>query len=320
MHDEPTLLLDDNNQPMPSVGEATTTTQQKTAGKGVGAGTIAAVAGASSLAGAAVGTVTPYVVATALMDDETTDQTADTTAETTDATGESAAATAAETTTSSAETTANGTASTTAEATTVEGMHVAHVDASSFSEAFAEARAQVGPGGVFEYEGRVYGTYYANEWNALTPAEQADFTRNAMAANSADHAALTKTDYTPTETDNQIMAETDTQASPETDGNIPGGIDTSDASVEILATTHVSLTDGADSTAIIGIIDDNPVIMVDIDNDNEIDAVIVHTPDIPDVIASHAVDPGLIVPSDQSLTELFMDPDTTGDVDASLTI
>jgi hypothetical protein len=37
-------------------------------------------------------------------------------------------------------------------------------DDMSFSEAFAAARTEVGPGGVFEWRGGVYGTYYANEW------------------------------------------------------------------------------------------------------------------------------------------------------------
>ena len=47
---------------------------------------------------------------------------------------------------------------------TDEGVKVAQVsDDVSFNEAFADARAQVGPGGVFEWHGRVYGTYYKEE-------------------------------------------------------------------------------------------------------------------------------------------------------------
>jgi len=38
-------------------------------------------------------------------------------------------------------------------------------DDMSFSEAFATARAEVGPHGVFEWRGGVYGTYYDSEWN-----------------------------------------------------------------------------------------------------------------------------------------------------------
>ena len=53
---------------------------------------------------------------------------------------------------------------------------VAEVDDSmSFGEAFAAAREQVGPGGVFVWHGQLYGTYTATEWNSMTPAEHAEF-------------------------------------------------------------------------------------------------------------------------------------------------
>lgn len=44
-------------------------------------------------------------------------------------------------------------------------------DSMSFSEAFAAARAEVGPGGVFHYRGGDYGTYYADEWQAMSQEE-----------------------------------------------------------------------------------------------------------------------------------------------------
>lgn len=53
-------------------------------------------------------------------------------------------------------------------------------DSLTFSQAFAQARAQLGPGGVFHWHGGVYGTYYANEWDAMSPEEQHDFTAQAM--------------------------------------------------------------------------------------------------------------------------------------------
>ncbi len=56
-----------------------------------------------------------------------------------------------------------------------EGIRYAHVDATNFSDAFAQARQQVGPGGVFEYNGRLYGTYYADEWNKMSAQEKADY-------------------------------------------------------------------------------------------------------------------------------------------------
>lgn len=48
-------------------------------------------------------------------------------------------------------------------------------DDMSFAEAFRSARAEMGPGGTFVWHGNVYGTYYADEWNAMTPEQQHDF-------------------------------------------------------------------------------------------------------------------------------------------------
>lgn len=45
-------------------------------------------------------------------------------------------------------------------------------DGMSFGQAFAAARAEVGPGGVFEWRGGVYGTFNAQEWNSMSPAER----------------------------------------------------------------------------------------------------------------------------------------------------
>lgn len=36
-----------------------------------------------------------------------------------------------------------------------------------FSAAFGAARVEVGPGGVFEWHGNLYGTYTADEWNSM---------------------------------------------------------------------------------------------------------------------------------------------------------
>ena len=48
-------------------------------------------------------------------------------------------------------------------------------DDMSFGEAFAHARAEVGPGGIFEWRGNTYGTYYVDEWNSMTPADKDEY-------------------------------------------------------------------------------------------------------------------------------------------------
>lgn len=55
-------------------------------------------------------------------------------------------------------------------------MPVAKVDPSdSFEHAFEEARAQVGPGGVFHWHGGIYNTYTQEEWNAMSDADKHAF-------------------------------------------------------------------------------------------------------------------------------------------------
>lgn len=48
-------------------------------------------------------------------------------------------------------------------------------DEMTFSEAFGAARAELGAGGVFEWRGNVYNTYYASEWNKMTDEDKDNF-------------------------------------------------------------------------------------------------------------------------------------------------
>ena len=48
-------------------------------------------------------------------------------------------------------------------------------DDMSFGQAFAAARSELGPGGVFTWHGQIYGTYYGNEWNAMTSEEREQY-------------------------------------------------------------------------------------------------------------------------------------------------
>lgn len=45
-------------------------------------------------------------------------------------------------------------------------------DDMTFSEAFAAARHELGAGGVFTWHGNVYGTYYQDEWNAMSDEQR----------------------------------------------------------------------------------------------------------------------------------------------------
>lgn len=63
-----------------------------------------------------------------------------------------------------------------AEELTPANVPVANVsDDMSFGEAFAAARAEVGAGGVFMWHGNLYNTYVAEEWDAMSQEERAEF-------------------------------------------------------------------------------------------------------------------------------------------------
>lgn len=65
--------------------------------------------------------------------------------------------------------------------TTDNGLHVAEVDQNlSFGEAFAAARNEVGPGGVFHWHGGIYNTYTAQEWNSMSAGERAQFAQQVQ--------------------------------------------------------------------------------------------------------------------------------------------
>lgn len=59
-------------------------------------------------------------------------------------------------------------------------------DDMSFGEAFAAARTEVGPGGVFEWHGQLYGTYTADEWDNMTAEERAEYSDH-FSWNRIDH-------------------------------------------------------------------------------------------------------------------------------------
>lgn len=51
-------------------------------------------------------------------------------------------------------------------------------DDMTFSQAFAAARAEVGPGGAFEWHGNVYGTYTAEEWDNMSSEERDEYSNH----------------------------------------------------------------------------------------------------------------------------------------------
>ena len=82
----------------------------------------------------------------------------------------------------------------------------------SFGEAFAAARAEVGPGGVFIWHGGIYNTYTADEWNAMTPQQKNDFAHQVNPEVRA-HEVPTPTDAHPDVAVHQAVEATPEQPS-----------------------------------------------------------------------------------------------------------
>jgi hypothetical protein len=79
-------------------------------------------------------------------------------------------------------------------------------DDMSFNEAFAAARADVGAGGVFEWNGNTYGTYYKEEWDNLSPEETEEYWASVEATDVDIEQEVLPEDIQPDE----MIAETET--------------------------------------------------------------------------------------------------------------
>lgn len=77
-----------------------------------------------------------------------------------------------------------------APAVTGGGVAQGVTDDMSFAEAFAAARAEQGPGGVFHWHGGTYGTYMQDEWAAMSAEQRDEFAHNA-ASQTASHTSDT---------------------------------------------------------------------------------------------------------------------------------
>lgn len=150
-------------------------------------------------------------------------------------------------------------------------------DDMSFSEAFATARAEVGPGGAFVWHGQVYGTYRGDdpEWQAMSDEARAEHSQEIL---SQVHAAP----YTPTENEPEIVP----APAPEDSGEIEEvnpvadtAEDADDIDVHILGVGELQAPDGSVAQVGVGTIDDHAAIFADTDGDNEVDTVLIDTND-----------------------------------------
>ena len=148
-------------------------------------------------------------------------------------------------------------------------------DDMSFSEAFATARAEVGPGGAFVWHGQVYGTYRGDdpEWQEMSDEDRAAHSQDIL---SQVHAAP----YTPTENEPEIVPAPggsseieDANPVAETDE------DANDIDVHILGVGAVQAPDGSVAQVGVGTIDDHAAVFADTDGDDVVDTVLIDAND-----------------------------------------
>lgn len=124
-------------------------------------------------------------------------------------------------------------------------------DEMSFGEAFSAARAEVGSGGVFEWNGKLYNTFTAEEWEAMSSEEKSDF-QDRVYNNGNDVAEVTS------EQEPDINIDT-----PEPVAEVTPEID-DDIEIEVLGMEHNDTYDINLGGIMIG---DQEVILVDLDSD-----------------------------------------------------
>lgn len=131
-------------------------------------------------------------------------------------------------------------------------------DSMSFSEAFSAARAEVGPGGVFEWRGNVYNTYYADEWNSMSEEDKSEF---------INHLSLTEIEDEPEPSGDvvEIVVADDVDTN-ETIEVSPVNEENPEQEVQVYGVYH---DDEYDMNVGVASIDDQEVIFIDADGDRE---------------------------------------------------
>ena len=146
------------------------------------------------------------------------------------------------------------------------GLNVASThDEISFGQAFAAARAEVGPGGVFHWHGGIYNTYTAEEWNSMTPEQKHDFAQQVQPEIDANHVSA-PTDAHP---DVAVHPAADTTTHDD-DVHVASDqtADASDADVHIVGYAEV---------------DGHLAVGLDMDNDGQADVAIIDVDDSGDL-------------------------------------
>lgn len=143
----------------------------------------------------------------------------------------------------------------------VGNVKVAEVnDEMSFSEAFASAREQVGAGGVFEWRGKQYGTYYKTEWDSMSQAEKDRYAANVFGTSSS------KSSTTPEQEQLQHDIPPENLAD-----NSQSSVSGEDIKGELVGVQTVTDENGNPMTVVAAKINGHNSVFVDVDVDGYVD-------------------------------------------------
>lgn len=155
-------------------------------------------------------------------------------------------------------------------------IHEAHsvTDDMSFSEAFAAARNEVGPGGAFTWHGHVYGTYRADdpEWQEMSDEDR---TEHSQAILSQVHPSP----YTPTENEPSIEPVSVDQPDVEPTASNESAQDQDGVDIHIVGVVQGQTEEGDIVTAGYGNVEGHYAEFVDVDGDGEVDTVLIDAND-----------------------------------------
>jgi hypothetical protein len=161
-------------------------------------------------------------------------------------------------------------------------------DHMSFSEAFAVARAETGAGGVFFWKGGVYGTYYRNEWNQLSPEYREAFSNYPyqQPENAQADSVQTQEDPAVTPTDGSSEAGQENATANPPAENTPASDPAQPADVEVLGIQYAEVDGHTVAVAPVSV-NGSEALLVDVDTDGIFDYALTdsgtETPDVHDI-------------------------------------
>lgn len=138
-------------------------------------------------------------------------------------------------------------------------------DDMSFSQAFAAARAEVGPGGVFEWHSNIYSTYTAEEWDSMSAEEQDAYNDN-FAWNHGSSSSSHSDDAAQQESKPQEEVAQDSNNS----DDVPVQDVATDPEIEVLGVVHDDVS-GMNFGGLT--IDGQEVVLIDVNGDETFDLI-----------------------------------------------